>query len=452
MNMATAAEPSVEVVPSERQPAAASPDGAPWTVLCVDDEPNILSSLRRVFRGAGYRVLIAGSGAEALELCTHERIHLIISDMRMPGIDGSQLLERVREGWPAVTRMLLTGYADMASTIAAINRGQIYRYITKPWNDDEVLLAVRHAFERQRLEHETRRLEALTAAQNLELKQLNATLEDKVVERTQALSQANEQLKKNYLTSIKAFSNLIELRGGGQMMGHSRRVADMARRTALALGMDELQAKDVLVAGLLHDIGQIGFSDELLGRTVPRMSAEEAAQFRQHPVLGEQALMALEEMQPVATLIRGHHERWDGLGFPDGLRGEEIALGARILAVADTYDDLQTGHLGTAGVTAAEARMLLARGRGTQFDAAVLDAFLQVANPSVPAAVCSQNTVGTAELKPGMVLSRELVSREGVVLLSAEHVLTVDMIRRITDYERRERFTLALHIPPAGRR
>jgi len=297
---------------------------AEWSVLCVDDEPNVVSALRRLFRGTGYRVLTATSGAEALEVFARDSVDLIISDMRMPGMDGAQLLEEVRARWPATTRMLLTGYADVQSSMAAINRGEVYRYLTKPWNDDEILTTVNAAFERQALEREKRRLEVLTRQQAAALRELNAGLEGKVAARTAELQQASDKLKRNYLNSIKAFSHLIELRGG-HFVGHARRTAELARRTARAMGLPDAEQQEVFIAGLLHDIGQIGLPDAVLTRSVPRLSDEESALYRRHPAMGEQALLALDDMQPVATLIRAHHERHDGRGFPDGLVGHAIA-------------------------------------------------------------------------------------------------------------------------------
>lgn len=420
-----------------------------WTLLCVDDEPNILSALRRVFRGTGYRLLTADSGAQALETMAREPVDLIVSDMRMPGMDGAQLLEQVRARWPGATRLLLTGHADVQSTVAAINRGEVYRYIAKPWNDTELLSTVREAFERETLQREKRRLEALTELQNAQLAALNAVLESQVAERTQELLQANEKLQKNYLVSIKAFSHLLELRDP-QLVGHARGVADLARRTAVVMGLPAPERQALFVAALLHDIGHIGLPDSLLARPVPRLSEEEMALYRKHPVLGEQALMALDDMQPVAALIRSHHERHDGKGFPDGLRGAQIPLAARILAIADSFADLQSGHLG-ARLDAAQAATLIARGRGTLFDPEVVDAFLQVALASAPAPEAPPIATSTAQLLPGMVLARDLVSTEGVILLAADQVLNADLIQRICHYEARDELTLLLFVKPARR-
>lgn len=422
--------------------------GSPWTVLCVDDEPNILSAMRRLFRGTGYRILTAEGGAQALEIFACEQVDLIISDMRMPGMNGAELLEQVRQRWPGTTRLLLTGYADVTSTIAAINQGQIYRYITKPWSDEEILLTVRQAFERHTLEADKRRLEARVHEQNESLRELNASLESKVAVRTEELSQLNDRLKKNYFTSIKTFSNLIELRGGS-LVGHARKVADLARKTAQAMGLPDADARDVFIAALMHDIGQIGLSDELLGKSVPKMTPDERTSYRMHPVLGEQALMGLDDMQPVAALIRSHHERFDGQGYPDGLQGEDIAIGARILAVADAFVDLQDGHLGSAGLNQAQAITILLHGRGAQFDPTVLDAFLGFL--AKPAAVAPPQPLAlhTDQLTPGMVLAQDFVSPHGVVLLAADHALTADLIARLRSFEAKHQLKVELKIRPA---
>ncbi len=418
-----------------------------WRILCVDDEPNIVASLRRLFRGSGYQVTTATSGAQAIAHLEQEPVDLVFSDMRMPGMSGAQLLEQIRERWPKTTRVLLTGYADVGSTIAAINSGEVYRYITKPWDDGEVLATAHQIFERHALEEEKNRLEELLRAKNQALMELNETLEEKVAVRTSELLQLSQKIKKNYLTSIKVFSNLMEWRGG-QLSGHSRRVADLARRTARAMNMAEADQQDAFIAGLMHDIGQIALPDALLAKPVPKLSDEETAQYRRHTVLGEQALMALDDMQTVSNIIRSHHERHDGLGYPDGLVGEMIPMGACILAVADTYDDLQIGHLSSTPLSAADARSMIARGRGTQFHPEVVDVFLQMLLKAAPVADAPPRMLRTVQLRPGMALARDLLSSEGAVLLAADHVLTAELIKRLRLREGRDDVEMILPIKP----
>jgi response regulator RpfG family c-di-GMP phosphodiesterase len=409
---------------------------APWTVLAVDDEPNILSALRRLLRSTGWRLLTAANAAEALALLAAEPVDAVLSDMRMPGMDGVQLLERVSLGWPQTARLLLTGQADLGSTIDAINRGRLHRFISKPWHDDELLLTLRQVAETQQLEACKQALERLTQVQNDELKALNASLEARVAVRTDELAAANERVKRNYLTSIKAFTALIELRGSAQM-GHARQVADLSRRIAQAMALDAGSTHDLAIAALLHDIGHIGLSDAVLARPVSRLDSDELRRYRLHPVLGEQALLASDDMQGVAPLIRAHHERWDGQGFPDGLRGEAIPLGARILSVADSFEDLRHGRIDGEALSPAEARRVILAGRGRQFDPAVVDAFERLFSAAPPKPTAPTQRLRTAELRAGHTLAEDFVSPQGVLMLSAGQRLSENLIDRIQAFERK---------------
>jgi response regulator RpfG family c-di-GMP phosphodiesterase len=423
-------------------------------LLLVDDEPGILSSLRRLLRPAGYRIHTAESGQAGLDILAREPIDLIISDMRMPEMDGAAFLAQVREHWPASTRILLTGHADMSSTIAAINCGEIFRYIPKPWNDAELLLVVRDALERQRLRNENASLLALTQAQNDQLKEFNSSLEDRVRQRTAEIEQinsflnlANDRLKQNFLVSIKMFSGLIELRAGA-MAGHSRRVADLARKLADRLGLPAREQQDVFFAALLHDIGKIGFPDELLARPVSRMSGDDLGRYRKHALAGEAALMPLAELKDVARIVRAHHERFDGEGFPDGLLGLNIPLGARILSVVNDYDGMQIGSLAEKRLRPDEARAMIVQSRGRRHDPQIVDAFVELLG-GLDREVVREEQVACADLKPGMVLARDLVSREGILLLSADFVLDPALIRQIQDYARRESHAVSIFVRTA---
>lgn len=423
---------------------------SPATLLLVDDEPGILSSLRRLLRPAGYKIHTAESGMAGLEILEHEPVDLVISDMRMPEMDGAKFLEQVRNRWPAVTRILLTGYADMNSTIDAINRGEIYRYISKPWVDNDLTLLIRDALESARLRSENVRLLALTQAQNEELKELNAGLEDKVKQRTAEIEQvnsflnlANDRLKQNFLVSIKVFSGLMELRGSN-VAGHSRRVADLSRKLAVHMGADTKTQQDVFFAALLHDVGKIGFPDALLVRPVSKMTGDDLGRYRRHSVAGEAALMPLEELKEVSKIVRSHHERFDGQGFPDGLEGENIPLGTRILSVINDYDGLQIGTLSEKRMNPDEAKALLVQSRGKRYDPLVVDAFVEMLSGTVQEIV-RDKAVSHADLKVGMVLSRDLVSREGLLLLATDCVLDVQLIKQIQDYAYRENHAIPVY-------
>ncbi|GMR07208.1 MAG: response regulator [Gammaproteobacteria bacterium] len=412
------------------------------TLLFVDDEANILSSLRRVFRPLGYRIFIAQSGAEGLALMEQENIDLVISDMRMPEMDGAEFLQQVKQRWPDTMRILLTGYADLTSTIAVVNKGKIYSYISKPWEDNDIILQVKHALQQRELEQEGRRLELLTQKQNKELTELNSSLEAKVEERTEKLHQAmeeletaNESLKKSYSASVKAFSSMAQVREGISP-GHSRRVAELARQLAQQMGLDESGVQDVLFAGLLHDIGKITLSEEINNKPVHKLTPAERAEYKKHPVVGAAMLMALEPLHESATMIRSHHENYDGKGFPDGLKFDQIPLGARILAVVNAYDDLRSGSLWSKRHTMNEAVDYLVKHRCQDFDPKVVDAFCEFVGLEEEEVDETLMQVSTDKLESGMIIAQDIHTENGVLLLSKGHILDAHIIAKIRELER----------------
>ncbi|UCV01860.1 HD domain-containing phosphohydrolase [Dechloromonas denitrificans] len=418
------------------------------TLLFVDDEPSILSALRRLFRPHGYRIMMAESGAAGLEILEREVVDLVISDMRMPEMDGATFLKHVRQRWPEVMRILLTGYADITSTVAAINEGEIYRYISKPWDDNEIVLVVREALERRRLEEENRRLSALTLRQNEELKELNAGLEQKVSERTAEVRAALNELKKTFITTVQVFSGMVELRAGpvgAQLAGHGRRVADHARSLAKRLDLSDAEVQTVMLAGLLHDIGKIGLPDGLLDKPYNNLSADHRALVMKHPVVGQNILMSVEKLRDCALLVRHHHELYDGSGFPDRLSAMAIPLGSRILAVANDYDALQIGTLVQRPLRADEALTFLIDNRGKRYDPQVVDCFAQLLAETGKKAV-TELPIRCLQLRPGSVLSRDLNHRDGYLLLSRGSVLTKEIISQLVKLESTEQQPYTLYI------
>ena len=428
---------------------------APATLLFVDDEPGILSSLRRLFRPHGYRILVAESGALGLAELEKTPVDLVISDMRMPEMDGATFLKAVRQRWPDTVRILLTGYADVTSTVAAINDGEIYRYVSKPWDDTEIVNTVREALERYLLKQENLRLTALTQSQNEELKGLNASLEQKVAERTaelrQALSfveQSHGELKKSFLTSVQVFAGLIELRSGpagSRLAGHGRRVADMARNLAQRLGMGDVEVQNIMLAGLLHDVGKMGLPDDLLGKAFNTLSQDQRALVMKHPVIGQNILIAIDKFKDAAILVRHHHESFDGNGYPDRLAGISIPQGSRILAVVNDYDSLQIGTLVQRPLRPEEALAFIADNRGKRYDPATVDAFLKLISETRKSGP-TELPLRTMHLKPGMVVSRDLPHRDGYLLLAKGSVLTGDIIGQLVKLEQSEQQTLTLYI------
>jgi len=420
------------------------------TVLTVDDEPAVLNALRRVFRAQGITTLQATSAAEGLELLKTHRVDLVISDMRMPEMDGSRFLELVKDHDDSIVRVVLTGYADMSATIAAINKGAIHRYIAKPWDDQDLVLVVREALTRRNLEKKNAELTELTKHQNEQLQHANQTLESRVVARTAELEQINgmldasyEELDKTFVLAVNVFSSLMEMRGGHP--GHARRVADLSRETARRLGLSDRDVRDVYLAALVHDIGTIGFPDSMMDKPVSTYNAEEHQRYRRHTIEGETALMALSQLQGVAKIVRQHHERLDGKGFPDGLAGAAITMGARIVAAASDLDELTHGAMGELNLSEEKARSMLTGGVGTHYEKSVVETLLSVAE-DLAAGAQNDVQIDAHDLRPGMVLARAVLSAKGATLLAAGYVFDERVVKQVTTFASRESARLTLWV------
>ena len=433
---------------TEDRIAPASASASASTILCVDDEPNILSSLRRLFRGKDFEVRTAESGQAALAQLESQAVDLVISDMRMPEMDGARFLEQVRIRWPDTMRLLLTGQSDIASVIDAINRGEIYRYISKPWDDSEIVIIVRQALEHKRLQQEKRRLEILTGQHNEQLRALNASLEAKVASRTaeielanRSLQDVNEKLRASFFTMIKVFSGLIEMRGGN-LAGHSKRVADLSRRIALKLELESKQVQQIFIAGLLHEVGKLGFTDQLLNTPVALMEPLQLEMYRDHARRAEQLLFPLPDLGDTAEIISAQFERYDGTGFPDKRFEEAIPLGARILALASDYDNMQIGTMTQRHLKPEEARGIITQNSGKRYDPRVVNAFIELLGGVPQVRVERQRptdvATGVSDLQAGMVLSRDLTSIQGRLILSVGHTLDDRMISKLADFEMRD--------------
>ncbi len=409
------------------------------TILCVDDETSILSSLQRALRKQPYTVLTANSGSEALSILETQDVDLVISDMRMPNMNGAELLSQVNSRWPSTLRILLTGYADMESTVSAINDGHIFRYLQKPWNNDEIAVEIDNALSHKKLIDENAALTELTAKQNEELLEFNAMLESKVEARTQELAEVNDQLvqthdalQTSYESAIRVFAQLVELREGSSHH-HSHQVADTSRLIGEHLSLDATAMRDLQNAALLHDIGQIGFTDEMVSTPIEAMTVEQQKTHHTHPGIGQAALLSIPALEKTGRLIRAHHERIDGKGFPDGLIGDAIPIESRIIAVAADFDDLQHGLLLNRQLSTSEALDHLRARAGTHYDEAVIDALLAlISQPADEHTEALQNySVHLNDLQSGMKTAKNITARNGMLLLGAGQVLNDSLIERI---------------------
>jgi len=400
----------------------------PNRILFVDDEENVLRSLKRLFMSEDYTVLTALSGPDGLAVLKEVEVPVIVSDQRMPIMTGAEFLEKSRELSPDSVRIILTGYADVEAAIGAINRGGAYRYVSKPWNDNELLLVIKDAFDKYRLVKENKYLTELTIQQNGELKKWSTELEFYVQQHTIELTNQNKELKKlnaklknNVSEVLGSLSGLIELRNRS-MRNHSNNVALLSKSIAEEIGLTSPETETIAVGAQLHDIGKIGAPDIILIKNIDELSSDEMAEYVKHPIRGQAAIDGIEDFRGPGILVRHHHEWYNGKGFPDGLKGENIPIGARIVSIADRLDRILQGEMRSIDTALIQIKSMLA----SQFDAA-LYAPLEKAARKLFSSIIRNDIVeielNTKDLFPGMILSRDVSTGTGLLLLRKGTVL-----------------------------
>jgi putative nucleotidyltransferase with HDIG domain len=337
-------------------------------VLFIDDEANILKALQRLLRNEPCRVLTANRGSEALEILDRERPQVVVSDQRMPEISGVDLLQSVRQRHPDVIRILLTGYTEMNVAVEAINRGEIFRLVTKPWNDEELKATLRQAFDTHDLKSEIRRLNQVTREQNLKLQELNRDLEVTVQERTKQLFDKHQELRIAYIQTIKALAEAVDAKDS-YTRGHSERVGVYASKIARELGLPKDQIERVYIAGVLHDLGKIGIRDAVILKP-EKLTDAEYDEIKQHPVIGARILQQVQFLSDVVPCVRHHHEWFDGSarGYPERLSGDRIPLPSRIILVADTVEAMTSDRPYRKAMPLDTVLAEVRRFTGTQFD------------------------------------------------------------------------------------
>jgi response regulator RpfG family c-di-GMP phosphodiesterase len=331
-------------------------------VLLLDDEPLVLRALARSLEAAGFSTAAFQRPAEALQALPAAAPDVVISDYMMPGMDGVAFLQRARRAAPRAVRILCTAAEDFGVAMEAVNAGEVYRIISKPWHPHELVATVRQAAEAARLRADNERLAAEVRRHNEQLRHLNTRLEDIVRQRSQAL--------------LEGLIAALDYRDA-ETQWHSRRVSLYARRLAEQVGISGPELTVVEHGALLHDVGKIGVRDAVLLKP-GALSPDEWREMKRHPELGWALLQRVDHLRPASQIVLQHQERWDGQGYPAGLAGEQITLGARVFAVVDTLDAVTSDRPYRKARGVAEARAEVARCRGTQFDPAVVDAFLAV--------------------------------------------------------------------------
>lgn len=314
------------------------------TILLVDDEENNLQLLKRTLRGK-YDIITAGDGKEALDIISEkgQEISLVISDQRMPEMTGTDFLREISKSHPDIIKILLTGQADTEIMVQSINECQIYQYILKPFDPLDLVETIKNGMAKFDLAHNK-----------------TAMLKD---------------LKELFYKTIKSISSALDAKDP-YTHGHSLRVTLYSLILAKELGLDDATLEEIETAGLLHDIGKVGIPQRILCKP-GKLTDEEFEIMKSHPEQGEKIVRKIKKLAIISDWLKTHHERWDGKGYPSGLKGEEIPVSARIIALADTYDAMTSTRSYRVALSHEVAIAEIERCSGSQFDPTFAALFIQ---------------------------------------------------------------------------
>ncbi|HET8650862.1 MAG TPA: HD domain-containing phosphohydrolase [Gemmatimonadales bacterium] len=299
----------------------------PVTILVVDDEELIRTALRKYLVKQGYEVLTADTGEAALAQLQRHKVTAMLLDVRMPGTSGIDLVPQILELEPDVAIVMLTAVNDATSAALCMQRGAL-DYLTKPIDLERLTRAIQRAVQQRH--------------SRLEDQQISRWLKEEVALRTAALDLERRNLQRVTVATLEALINALEAKDP-YLRGHSARIADLSAMVAAQLGRTDEEIEVVRMAGRLHDIGKIGIREDVLGKQGP-LTDDEYQHVQQHVVIGSQILSPLVHLAEIIGFVRSHHERYDGTGYPDALKGDEIPWGARIIGAAEIYDALTTSR------------------------------------------------------------------------------------------------------------
>jgi len=331
------------------------------TVLVVDDEEPIRNALRKFLKQQQFEVYTAGSADEALQQLRLHKVALMLSDIRMPGTSGVDLVPQAIEIEPELAILMLTAVNDATSAALCMQRGAM-DYLTKPIELADLGRAVHRALKRREM--------------LLESRQLNQWLKEEVTTRTAELQRERNRLERVSTATLEALVNALEAKDP-YLRGHSARVADLSANLATEMSLSEEEVDRVRMAGRLHDLGKIGTRDAVVNKEGP-LTADEFEHVKQHVIIGAQILAPLVHLGDIVQMVKSHHERFDGSGYPDGLRGEEVPLGGRVIAAAEVYDALTTSRPYQEKMTPEQAVERMADLSGSVLDPKVYEALVRI--------------------------------------------------------------------------
>ncbi len=406
-------------------------NGAVHPLLIVDDEELVLGALRDTLLREGYKVVASPHAVHAVSALQGQQFSAVIADQNMPMVTGLEFLAQVKEAQPDATRILITGIPNLSTVIDAINKGEIYRFVVKPWLREELLATVKNAVQRHELICSNAQLRAETLKMNEELTRINHALAAQVA----VIAGQNKQLEiltaaqeKNFRQSVDLCVNTMQT-FYPTLGNQARRVFELCTTMAKGIDLPQEARQTLEISAWVHDIGLVGVPRQLIKRweeAPASLNEAERAVVEHHPILGAELASFAHHLREVGATIRAHHERFDGGGYPDRLQGKKIPWLGRLLAVAVAYAE--------SDLTGQAAADMISAGSNTAFDPEAVRAFLG----TLPKVVVpgKQREVLLSDLRPGMVLAQGIYTVSGILLMPDGQSLTAPYIDKLLNHNR----------------
>lgn len=398
-----------------------------FKILCVDDEVSVTKALARVFRGDDFSVQTFNRAQDALQFLQtdSEHIDLVISDMRMPEMDGAEFLKQVYENFPHIQRVLLTGYSDQESAVKAVNEGHIHKYVNKPWDNLELKQLVID------LCSETQQRQALEDFTQSKLESYSdqiAEAEKELDQTTSMLSMAKGDLNKNLRATLQVMANLISERVGDRDV--SAKVVKLTGQFGKSLNLNQKHQNSLVFAALLYSLGKLALPDELLKRPLAELDAHELLAYKKHGTIAFNALTPLTHLQYAAKLVLHQNEHYDGSGYPEKLFGDGIPLGARILKIVIDYVQYLMGVISGQPLSKKDTLAKMDADVKTIYDPELYNHFCKHL-VKVDDVDHEDHEVSIGDLKAGMVIARGIFNQEKVLLVAEGTELNDDLVSRL---------------------
>jgi response regulator RpfG family c-di-GMP phosphodiesterase len=404
------------------------------TLLIVDDDSSILKALKRVFHGQQYRLVLADDAVKAIDFMRNNAVHVVISDMQMPGMSGSEFLSIIATEFANTYRIVLSGHADNESVLSAVNNGKIHRYIQKPWDNESLLAAIQEGFAHyQSAGPNSDEFEKLVL-QNKKLRALNTALEQKVDYRTTQVKGAINKVERGVTALKKSLYNSVTV-SPYLNSAFSKKVSQLSEKLAQSANLDVQQISHIRYSALICEIGMLGVPVPIIKKSFFMMSGNEQAEFYKQCDYARKIFAPIPQLQSIADIVCNQFEHVNGKGYPGKLSDKSLPIGAKILSVARDYYAYMDGRIDEDKYNASVTLQLMQKFAGLRYDKALINTLVELTKDEQQ----DSNDIGisSSDLVEGMILKEPLFNKNDILVLPEGHTFDEASIARLMSLEKR---------------